>query len=116
MNGAKRCFTWEWTSVLLREIEKRSPKTPSPTIEGSINKLIENFPKEIYKPSRGLFEWVVTENPKSEPASSKEEKKESAYYEPFAKWLIAQDEVTVAIPLGGTITQTNGRPLTFSVQ
>jgi len=90
---------------LLREIEKRSPKTPRPTIEGSINKLIENFPKEIYKPSRGLFEWVVTENQKSEPASSKEEKKESAYYEPFAKWLIAHDEVTVAIPLGGNKAQ-----------
>jgi hypothetical protein len=68
--------------------------------------LSSRFPKEISKPSRGLF--ISSNGPTSdnEPLvapSPPNRIREEDFYSPFANWLKNElDEVTLAIALGGT--------------
>ena len=96
-------------SALVEEICQKSPETPRNTITGSVWNLDAVFPKEIVKPSRGLFtpasksggDAVVVGNTE-QIASTGIRVKESEFYEPFADWLKKDlGEVTEVAPLGG---------------
>jgi hypothetical protein len=96
-------------STLRQEISERSPETSKNTIGGAVWNLHEKFPREISKPSRGLFvptggarnEAVTVGNAEQvTPAGIRVS--ESDFYEPFAEWLKQDlDEVTAVAPLGG---------------
>ncbi len=47
--------TW---SELNRLVEKKDPTLHPKTINGCVWKLVEKFPEEVYKPSKGLFRLV----------------------------------------------------------
>ena len=86
---------------LVEAISKANPETPKNTIHGSVWDLHQKYPKQITKPSRGLFVSGTTPTPAipSPPPKVKEED----FYEPFAEWLKNDlDEVTVACALGGS--------------
>jgi hypothetical protein len=91
-------------SALAHNISVANPETPMNTIYGGIWDLATRFPKEITKPSRGLFlavsaAGIAVELP---PVALPPKIKEEDFYEPFADWLKNElDEVTVAISLGG---------------
>ncbi|MCC7303460.1 MAG: hypothetical protein IT233_12545 [Bacteroidia bacterium] len=81
------------------------------TINGSIWDLDTTFPKEVYKPARGIFRLVSFRESDSTPQKidsiEKPIKKginEETFYQPFADWLINDlDECTKAIPVGGAV-------------
>jgi hypothetical protein len=43
-----------WTD-LLKQIQASDPSLHPKTVNGSVWKLVENFPDDIYKPEKGLF-------------------------------------------------------------
>ena len=99
-------------SDLVNLLQNRTPETPKNTIHGSVWDLHTRFPKEIAKPSRGLFapvgrdtDSVVKESQSSVNFELNQEiskVRESDFYEPFSEYLkIDLDEVTAAAPLGG---------------
>jgi len=45
-------------SELLRSIERAHPDFHPKTINGCVWKLVDNFPDQIYKPSRGVFRHI----------------------------------------------------------
>jgi len=42
-------------STLIKKIEELNPSLHPKTINGCVWKLVENFPNEVFKPSKGLF-------------------------------------------------------------
>lgn len=96
-------------SALIDKILEQSPETPWNTVSGSIWNLNALYPKEITKPSRGLFtsagatendEVVVGNTEQTAPTGAKIN--ESDFYKPFAEWLKNDlDEVTDVAALGG---------------
>ena len=93
-------------------IKAQHPETPANTIQGSIWNLSALFPKEILKPSRGLFMAASQEADDSpSPINDSEVVQETVtgrkiaekdFYEPFAQWLKNDlDEVTEVAAFGG---------------
>lgn len=96
-------------SGLVKQISEASPETPKNTVHGSVWDIAIRFPKEISKPSRGLFIPAGVSPPPSDdeeetPSTVPSKFAEKDFYEPFASWLKNElDEVTIAIPLGGAV-------------
>jgi hypothetical protein len=96
-------------SALVDRIAEDSPDTPRNTIYGSVYNLDSLYPKEITKPSRGLFTAVNTSDNDAVLIDNTEQVaptgikiKESDFYEPFAQWLKNDlGEATDVAPLGG---------------
>ena len=95
-------------SELKWKIKEALPNANPHTIEGSIYNLQQLY-TEITKPSRGLFKYdpsrqTAQGNPKSDVESSLgREQDESAFYEPFRKYLIEDlEDAKRAITLGGS--------------
>jgi hypothetical protein len=95
-------------SELTREILKLDASFNQNTIHGNVWNLQEQFPDQVYKPSRGLFRLTKYRDPDTDQL--KEELvpkqpsriKERDFYESFADWLVNDvEECTKAIPLGG---------------
>lgn len=94
--------------VLVKAILQQSPETPSNTIQGSTYNLDSLFPKEIAKPSRGLFTPVQVGTEaivvgKTEGFAETGAKiRESEFYGPFAE-LLKNDlgDVVEVVELGG---------------
>jgi hypothetical protein len=82
------------------------------TIGTYIYILDQDFPKKVYKPTRGLFrltQYKPAEEEISEPPEDTLPKlpdvkiKEENFYQPFADWLTNEiEDTTKAIPLGGS--------------
>lgn len=45
-------------SELLRKINEKDPSFHPKTVNGCVWRLIEKYPNEVYKPSRGVFRLV----------------------------------------------------------
>ena len=94
-------------SALVNQILDAHQETPKNTIHGSVWDLATQFPKEVSKPSRGLFiPTNVTQPPAgtvvTPPVTVPSKIHEEDFYEPFADWLKNElDEATIAIALGG---------------
>jgi len=98
---------------LRNAISATNPSFNSNTINGAIWDLNVTYPKEIYKPDRGVFrllkfkEEVLTQ-PDQTAITKKTTKtqiiSEEDFYQPFADWLVNElEECTNAIALGGNI-------------
>lgn len=88
-------------SQLMRKIAEEYPDFPHNTINGAVWDLDKNFPKKIYKPSRGLFRHKKFSEEDVSVEPSKKNKEED-FYKPFADWLVNEtEECTKAISLGG---------------
>ncbi|RME94330.1 MAG: hypothetical protein D6766_06070 [Verrucomicrobia bacterium] len=93
---------------MVRAVEEADPSFKKNTIHGTVWNLDKRFPKDVYKPSRGLFrltkfrdqatDEVKTGLISTPPATVKEED----FYKPFADWLRNDvEDVTKAIVVGG---------------
>jgi hypothetical protein len=101
-------------SPLHAKIKDESPETPGNTINGAIWNLQEVMPKEVIKPSRGLYKpaggtsddsVVVGDTEQVAPTGLKVHEWE--FYEPFAQYLKNElEEVTDVAPLGGSIMKS----------
>lgn len=91
-------------SDLVRRIVEEHPETPKNTVQGSVWDLDTRFPDLIHKPSRGLFLPLEKGQPLPPPITAPAKlPREDEFYAPFADWLKNElDEVTVAVPIGGT--------------
>ena len=99
-------------SNLVKNISEENIDTPENTIWGATQKLFKSDP-EIIKISKGIYAIKSTildiypeDVHKVDPPVTSETGvtvKESEFYAPFAEWLESEDEVTVAIPVGGSI-------------
>jgi hypothetical protein len=95
-------------SELVRQVLKRDGSYKLNTVHGTVWNLDEQLPKQVYKPSRGLFRLTKyregdTDQLKDEliPKPAKKFKEED-FYAPFADWLVSEtEECTKAICLGG---------------
>jgi hypothetical protein len=97
---------------LVKRIQEISPETPVNTIHGSVWDLHMRFPKEVQKPSRGLFALAKRDGQDGgqQPggdevivAPGQTKIREVDFYEPFADYLKNDlDEVTLASSLGGS--------------
>ena len=88
-------------SDLVKEIFESNPETPINTISRQVNRLDLDFPDDIARPARGLYAPIDGAVP-SQEVKSKDDIRESAFYEPFADWLKNDlDEASDAIALGG---------------
>jgi len=93
---------------LVTLISESDEKLNRNTINSSIRTIVLQYPKKIYKPSRGLFRLVEFKDPETDelkkevqPEETKKIKEED-FYEPFSNWLQNDiEEATQAIPLGG---------------
>lgn len=92
---------------LVKAILDSNPETSPNTVNGCVWNLHDQFPKEIVKPSRGLFKPVGNGNSLELPEpSSKSKISEDDFYEPFAEWLKNElDEVTDVVAIGGAVFQ-----------
>ena len=91
---------------LVRIILKSNPETSSNTINGCVWNLHEQFPKEIAKPSRGLFMPMGASQNDVPTVAPALKISESDFYEPFAEWLKTElDEVTDVVAIGGAVFQ-----------
>ncbi len=95
---------------LKRKIQLVDPTFNHNTINGSIWNLEAVFPEKVYKPSKGVFRLLVNKNKVStvltqvDSLQAETKIKESDFYLPFADWLKNDiEDVTYAIPLGGSI-------------
>ena len=96
-------------SDLHKAIRDSDPTFNANTVSGSIWDLEVTYPKEVYKPSKGIFQLLKyraqeTENDTTSPAADTTNSKtsEKNFYLPFANWLINDiEDVTHAISLGG---------------
>ena len=60
--------------------------------------------EQVYKPDKGLYrhtDFREQPPPEPEPPRSRDRLPEAAFYNPFANWLMDEEECTKAIPLGG---------------
>jgi hypothetical protein len=89
---------------LAKKIHAATPETPFKSIAGALHDLSVKS-EEIVRPSRGL--WVLKKYSEKETSDGgsvdqpKGQPKEETYYEPFAQWLIGQDQVIEAMVVGG---------------
>ncbi|HEY5123016.1 MAG TPA: hypothetical protein VIK14_04705 [Ignavibacteria bacterium] len=99
-------------SELGRAIQTTNPSFNSNTINGATWDLDATYPKEIYKPDRGVFRLIkFREEVLTQPDQTVITKKsktaiisEEDFYQPFADWLVNElEECTSAIALGGNI-------------
>ncbi len=92
---------------IVSSILKSNPETSSNTINGCVWNLQDQFPKEITKPSRGLFmPMAVSQDNVAQTETPASKISESDFYEPFAEWLKTElDEVTDVIAIGGAVFQ-----------
>ena len=97
-------------SELVEAISGQHPETPRNTIHGSVWNLAAVFPKQVSKPSRGLFKPQSAtdgEEPDEKIGTttavvSGVKLKEDDFYQPFAQWLKNDlDEATTVVSLGG---------------
>jgi len=94
---------------LVRQIAEANPETPRGTISTQVSGLIDRYPGEVTKPSRGLFKPVVAERgfeaPRDKPGAAitpMSVPREEDFYGPFAEWLKSDlDEATAVATLGG---------------
>jgi hypothetical protein len=98
---------------LVQQIFEGNPETPIKAISISTYNLATLFPDQISKPSRGLFmpvaqsESDVTDNDRPEQITPTGTKvREEEFYQSFAEWLVNEDEVNHAVPLGGTVARS----------
>jgi hypothetical protein len=96
-------------SDFVRRVHGALPQIPKNTIHGVIWNLEVKEPQHVFKPARGMYlhtkyrDTTETIEPKS-VYPAKEKIQESAFYEPFADWLINElEECTKAIPVGGNV-------------
>lgn len=94
-------------SELKKRISDIDDKFNNNTIGGCIWDLDAQFPKRVYKPSRGLFRLRKYKAPESDDLKEDVQPKESIkvkeedFYEPFSNWLQNDvEDVTHSIPLG----------------
>jgi hypothetical protein len=103
--------------ALKKEILRQNPETPENSIDSSIWNLHREFPREVAKPSPGIFTPAKKTEDDAVSAGSAEQVgaeqvvttavgvkvvKEPDFYPPFADWLKNDlDEVTEVAPLGG---------------
>jgi hypothetical protein len=98
---------------LVKKISAATPETPPNTIVGSLQGLSQEN-SEIVRPSRGL--WILKKYVEKEAGDTPlvEESKdpiaetttrfaEEKTYEPFARWLVAEEQVIEALVIGGKI-------------
>ena len=96
-------------SDLISQLQAAFPEDPHGTLTGTMWNLDARLPEDVYKPSRGLFRLtryridpVPAPLEQPEQVEAAETIKESAFYEPFADYLLNDlEECTKAIPLGG---------------
>lgn len=93
-------------SDICRQIKSAYPETPAGTVNTQTLAIIDCFPNEIVRPSRGLYMPVgAPPQPKPENCGvqkSLQDPGEVSFYEPFGEWLKNDlGEVTVVAPLGG---------------
>ena len=89
---------------LVYQILQQNPETPENTIHGSVRDLEKQFPREVGKPSRGLYTPIGTKDNDTVSAGSTEQiaPTTSVKVEPFAERLKDDvDEVTEVSSLGG---------------
>lgn len=87
---------------IVNKISNAHPETPRATLGTIVHGLASHFPKEVSKPSRGLFVPVAQELPEDEQKPT-EPTQEKAFYKSFAEFLEKDlEEVTVAVELGGS--------------
>jgi hypothetical protein len=89
---------------LVYQILQQNPETPENTIHGSVRDLEKQFPREVGKPSRGLYTPIGTKENDTVSAGSTEQiaPTTSVKVEPFAERLKNDlDEVTEVASLGG---------------
>jgi hypothetical protein len=94
---------------LAKRIHSATPETPFNSIVGSLHDLSVRTP-DIVRPSRGL--WVLKkyaeggapiELAKEEVVETPARRaEEQTYYEPFAQWLVGEDQVIEAMVVGGS--------------
>jgi len=95
-------------SALVRQIAASDKSFNTNTIQGNVWNLQEQYPDQVYKPSRGLFRLTKYRDPDTDQLKEdlvpKQPKKfkEEEFYKPFADWLVNEvEECTKAISLGG---------------
>ncbi len=91
---------------LARAVNKELPEIKKDTIFTYIWNLDAQIPEKVYKAARGLFRHVMyrgqsTEQVEQPIKSGVQLPKEDVFYQPFAEWLVGEDECTKAISLGG---------------
>jgi hypothetical protein len=96
-------------SDFVRQVHGALPQIPKNTIHGVIWNLEVKEAQHVFKPARGMYlhtkyrDTTEAVEPKS-VYPAKEKTQESAFYEPFADWLINElEECTKAIPVGGNV-------------
>jgi len=100
-------------SEIWRTISEANPEMPTKHTKWYAWGLDKKFPKEIYRPSPGVYAPLANPpgdgpGPGPRPPLSV---KESDFYAPFADWLKTDlAEVTDAAPLGGAIGRRWGTP------
>jgi len=106
-------------SEIERRIRARFPDMKRNTVTGSLWAFTQDLPQEVVKPSRGHYRHTqFVGSPDTEttagatppvaagktPPARGARPKESAFYQPFADWLVNElEECTRAIPLGGSV-------------
>jgi hypothetical protein len=102
--------------VLVKQISAENPTQNLNAIRGAVWNLNGAFPKEVSKPTRGLFRPVGAPDDGAVVPGIPEEShdttiQESDFYQAFADWLKDQYEVTAAGVLGGAgLKATFGTP------
>jgi len=96
-------------SELVKQISISEGKFNINTINGSIWNLDTQYPKKVYKPSRGLFRLIEFRDPDTDELKEEikpqevKQIKEEDFYAPFSAWLKNDiEDVTHAITLGGS--------------
>jgi hypothetical protein len=105
----------QW-SQLLKYVHESAPDTPQNSIQGALHALLISS-HEITKVARGTYRLKKYVDQDLDPSSIDETKvtivvntpnhgqlsvTEQDFYGSFANWLIANDEATIAVPLGGS--------------
>ena len=96
-------------TALAEKISTENPDTNPNTVYTAVWDLDKQFPKQVFKPSRGLFkpvnepgEDIAVPGEKEQVTQTGAKVLESDFYGSFAQWLKDDlDEVTIAVPLGG---------------
>jgi hypothetical protein len=89
----------------VKQICEQNPETSKSAIAAQVVGLASTFPKEISRPSRGLF-VPAGQTPDGDAISTKADQttlSESIFYRLFADWLKDEGEASNAEPLGGNV-------------
>jgi len=98
-------------NIFWKKVHTALPDQNPATVRGYLFELQRVRPKQVHKPSRGVFQLLKFRTTEVEPDVAEAEVapdenvpqvKEQDFYKPFAEYLIAElDECTKAISLGG---------------